>query len=93
MLCGFEQYLKSWMKRHLGLKLICYITCHLNLLIQDIQCKLNCLFCLAQCIPYLFAHTVKSGTRSYMFGNKYVSQEFGCQSRMGFHCRKKGMNP
>lgn len=66
----------------------------LNLLAQDAQCTLNFLLCPAQCIPYLFAHTMKTGTRSYMFGNKQVSQELGCQSRMGFHCiteRKKGM--
>lgn len=43
---------------------------HLNLLVQDVQCKLNCLLCLVQYIPFLFAHTVKSRTRSYMSGNK-----------------------
>lgn len=66
----------------------------LNLLVQDAQCNLNCLLCPTQCISYLFAHTMKSGTKSYMFGNKQVSQEFGCQSRMGFHRvmeREKGM--
>lgn len=43
---------------------------HLNLLVKDAQCNLNFLLCPTQCIPYVFAHTMNSGTRSYMFGNK-----------------------
>lgn len=69
---------------------------HLNLLMQDIQSKLNCLLGLAQYIPFLCTHAMKSKARCYiLFGNKEVSQEFGCQSTMDFHCemkRKKGIN-
>lgn len=89
ILCDFEEYSNNWMKGHH--KWVCYC---LNLLVQDAQCNQSCPLCPAQCISYFFTHTMKSGTRSYMFGNKKVSQEFGCQSRMGFHCvmeRKKGM--
>lgn len=43
---------------------------HLDLLVKNSQSKLNCVLYLAQSIPYSFTHIMKSGGRSYMFGNK-----------------------